>query len=314
MFDWNDLKHFLAVARHGSTIAAAKALGLSQSTVHRRLEELERRLGGQLVVRHPTGYRLTELGKGLQPYAEGVEDAVAAFERQFAATNTELVGSIRVTCPDAVGPRLMRSALIEKFNARYPELRVELVMGDRIVDLAKGEADIAFRALPPTDGTLFGRKLSSSPWAVYASQAYIERHGKIQRFEDIDEHAIVVFDGNMRNHPAAQWMQTTAPKARVAARSTSLPPLLQAIKSGAGVGTLPIIVGDQEGDLVRLSDPIPNLETGFYLLMHEDMKATPRVRVFFDFVIEEIATIREILGTGQTTKATSGKGRQLRPL
>jgi len=89
---------------------------------------------------------------------------------------------------------------------------------------------------------------------------------------------------------------------------------LQAIKAGAGVGTLPIIVGDQEGDLVRLSDPIPNLETGFYLLMHEDMKATPRVRVFFDFVIEEIATIREILGTGQTTKATSGKGRQLRPL
>jgi DNA-binding transcriptional LysR family regulator len=314
MFDWNDLKHFLAVARHGSTIAAAKALSLSQSTVHRRLEELERRLGGQLVIRHPTGYRLTELGKGLQPYAEGVEDAVAAFERQFAATNTELVGSIRVTCPDAVGPRLTRSGLIEKFNARYRELRVELVMGDRIVDLAKGEADIAFRALPPTDGSLFGRKLSSSPWAVYASQAYIERHGKIQRFEDIGEHTVVAFDGSLLNHPAAQWLQTAAPNARVAARSTSLPALLQAIKSGAGVGALPIIVGDAEDDLVRLSGPIPNLATGFYLLMHEDMKTTPRVRAFFDFVVEELATIREILGTEQTTRAKSSKRRQSRPL
>lgn len=310
MFDWNDLKHFLAVARHGSTIAAAKALGLSQSTVHRRLEELERRLGGRLVIRHPTGYQLTELGKGLQPYAEGVEDAVAAFERQFAATSTELVGSIRVTCPDAVGPRLMRSDLIEKFNARYPELRVELVMGDRIVDLAKGEADIAFRAVPPTDGTLFGRRLSSSPWAVYASQCYIEHHGKTQRIEDIGEHTVIAFDGNMLNHPAAQWLRTVAPNARVAARSTSLPALLQAIKSGAGVGTLPIIVGDAEGDLVRLSGPIPNLATGFYLLMHEDMKTTPRVRAFFDFVVEEIATIREILGTGKTTRAKSSKGRQ----
>ena len=313
MFDWNDLKHFLAVASHGSTIAAARALGLSQSTVHRRLEELERRLGGQLVIRHPTGYRLTELGNRLLPHAEGVENAVAAFERQFAATKTELVGSIRVTCPDAVGPRLMRSGLIEKFHTRYPGLRVELVMGDRIVDLAKGEADIAFRGIPPTDDTLFGRKLSSTPWAVYASQDYVKRHGTIQRLEDIGEHTIVAFDGNMLNHPAAQWLQSVAPNARVAARSTSLPPLLQAIRSGAGVGTLPIIVGDAEGDLVRLSGPIPNLATGFYLLMHEDMKTTPRVRVFFDFVVEEIATIREILGTGQTTRAKSSKGRQQRP-
>jgi DNA-binding transcriptional LysR family regulator len=204
----------------------------------------------------------------------------------------------------------MRSGLIEKFNARRPGLRVELMMGDRIVDLAKGEADIAFRALPPTNVALFGRKLSSSPWAVYASQVYIDRHGKIKRFNDINDHAVVVFDDNMLNHPAAQWMQTTAPHARVAARSTSLPPLLQAIKSGAGIGTLPIIVGDAEGDLVRLSDPIPNLATGFYLLMHEDMKTTPRVRAFFDFVIEEIAAIREVLGTGQTIGAKSSKGRQ----
>jgi DNA-binding transcriptional LysR family regulator len=117
-----------------------------------------------------------------------------------------------------------------------------------------------------------------------------------------------VFDGNMLNHPAAQWLQTAAPDARVAARSTSLPSLLQAIKSGAGVGTLPVIVGDAEGDLVRLYGPIPNLATGFYLLMHEDMKTTPRVQAFFDFVIEEIATIREILGTGQPTRAESRKG------
>jgi len=298
MFDWNDLKHFLAVARHGSTIAAAKALGLSQSTVHRRLEELEQRLGGQLVVRHPTGYRLTELGNDLLPYAEGVEDAVAAFQRRFAATSTELVGSIRVTCPEALGPRLMRSGLIEKFSARYPGLRVELIMGERLADLARGEADIAFRAMPPTVGSLFGRKLSSTPWAVYASQGYIERHGKIQRIEDIGEHAAVVFEGDWLNHPAARWMQMAAPQPRAAARSTSLPTLLQAIKSGAGIGTLPIIIGDQERDLVRMFGPIPNLATGLYLLMHEDMKTTPRVRAFFDFVIAEIATIREILGTG----------------
>jgi DNA-binding transcriptional LysR family regulator len=79
MFDWNDLRYFLSVARHGSTIAAAKALRLSQSTVHRRLAELEKRMGRHVVIRHATGYRLTEFGKELQPFAEQVEEAVAAW-------------------------------------------------------------------------------------------------------------------------------------------------------------------------------------------------------------------------------------------
>ena len=300
MFDWNDLKHFLAVARHGSTMAAAKALGVSQPTVHRRLGELERRIGHRLVLRHPTGYRLTELGRGLRPYAEQIEGAVMAFERQLAATSTELTGSIRVTCPGALGSRLMRSQLIERFNARYPDLRVELDMSERIVDLAKGEADIALRGTAPTDGALFGRKLSPSPWAVYASQAYIKRHGRIKSIANISDHAVVMLDGNLLNHPAALWLRSAAPNATVAARSSSLPALVLAIKSGAGVGALPVIIGDEDGDLERLFGPIPNLPTDFYLLMHEDMKTTPRVRAFFDFVIEEIATIREILGAGQS--------------
>src|ERR1044071_4527093 len=96
MFDWNDLTHFLAVARCGSTLAAAKALNVNQSTVHRRLDELERRLGRQLVVRQPTGYKLTELGQDLVSYAERVEEAVRSFERRLAASETGLTGCIRL--------------------------------------------------------------------------------------------------------------------------------------------------------------------------------------------------------------------------
>ena len=87
MFDWNDLRHFLAVARQGSTIAAAKALRLSQSTVHRRLSELEARIGRRIVIRHATGYRLTEFGSGLLPLVKQVEEAIAALERHLVAAN-----------------------------------------------------------------------------------------------------------------------------------------------------------------------------------------------------------------------------------
>lgn len=295
MFDWNDLKHFLAVARQGSTIAAAKALGMSQSTVHRRLEELERRICRQLVIRHPTGYRLTELGEEMRAYAERVEDAVAAFERRLAATMTELTGTIRLACPDALGSRIVRSHLIEKFNERYPGLLVELVMSDKLADLSRGEADIAFRAVAPTDGALYGRKISPSPWGLYASNDYVRRQGGIGRIEDIERHAVIQFDGVLREHPAAQWLKSVAPKARVVARTSSLAALVSAVKSGGGLATLPQIVGDDDGDLTRMFGPIPDLPSDIYLLMHEDMKQTPRVRAFFDFIVEEIATVRSII-------------------
>src|SRR4028119_2508562 len=106
MFHWDDLRHLLAVARHGSTLAAGRALGVDQSTVQRRLLELERRIGQSLVQRQPTGYRLTDLGEQMVPYAERVEEAVLAFERQLQAFARDLTGVIRMTCPEPIVARL----------------------------------------------------------------------------------------------------------------------------------------------------------------------------------------------------------------
>jgi DNA-binding transcriptional LysR family regulator len=120
VFDWNDLRYFLAVARAGSTIAAGKALGTSQSTVHRRLAELEARIGCQLVKRHQTGYRLTELGEHLLPYAERAEEAMTAFERQSLASDKGLTGTVRVTCGSMIVDRLTRMPLLDRFTRAIP--------------------------------------------------------------------------------------------------------------------------------------------------------------------------------------------------
>ena len=296
MFDWNDLKHFLAVARYGSTIAAAKALNVNQSTVQRRLDELEKRVGRQLVLRQPTGYKLTELGQDMVTYAEHVERAVQAFERRLVASDTRLTGSVRVTCPEAVGVRLLHSPLIAKFNERYPGLRVEFLISDKLLNLAKGEADIAIRATAPFDEALFGRKIAETPWGIYASKAYIERAGTITNVADIARHSVVLFD--IEQHVTKTWLQSVAPEARVAARCNSMTALLSAAKSGVGLTALPMTIGDSDTSLVLMLGPIPSLMTNFYLLMHEDMKTTPRVRALFDFFVEELNIIRPIL-TGE---------------
>jgi DNA-binding transcriptional LysR family regulator len=295
VFDWNDLRYFLAFARTGSMLAAAKTLGVNQSTVSRRLAELEERLGRRLVERHVGGYRLTELGEQLRPDAERVETAVVAFERHLTSCQKEITGVLRLTCPTTVARRLAGTSLIDTFHARHPGLRVELVMSDQYLDLAKGEADIAIRAGQSPDEDLVGRKIGETRWAVYASRSYVDRHGRPQRTEDIERHFVVATDGAMTNYRAAQWLRSIAPHATIAARCDSWPGLLLAVKSGAGLAPVPIAEGDRDNDLVRVIDDIPELLTPLYLLTHRDLQRTPRIRAFLDFVETEIKAFRATL-------------------
>jgi DNA-binding transcriptional LysR family regulator len=123
MFDWSDLRYLLAVAREGSSLAAARALRVNQSTVHRRLVELEKRLSCPLVERRPSGYRLTEYGKELQPYAERVEQAASALRRHAATFDKGMRGNVRLTCSTSIAHRLMKSELLDKFHERYQGIR-----------------------------------------------------------------------------------------------------------------------------------------------------------------------------------------------
>ena len=295
MFDWDDLRFFLAVARQGSTLSAGRALKVNQSTVQRRLAVLEQRLGRPLVKRHPTGYRLTEFGEEMTAYAERVEDAVLAFEQRLETSRREAVGVVRVTCPEPLVYRITQSALLDRFHARYPGIRVEFVMSDKYVDLAKGEADIALRSGDTDDMDLVGRKIADSFWAVYASGKYVEQHGKPHSVADLERHPIIGFDESMIHHRAAKWLREVAPNGRVVARNNSVLGLLYAVKSGIGVAPLPTALGDAEADLVRVLGPIPELARIWRLLTLPDLRHTPRVAAFFDFIVEEIDALRPIL-------------------
>ena len=292
MFDWNDLKHFLAVARQGSTIAAGKNLRVSQSTVHRRLAELKRRLGQSLVVRHTTGYRLTLFGEQLLPFAERVEATVNDLEQHVSGVVRSEAGIIRVTCPEPVIPRL--SQFLEKFQERYPNIRIEFVTSDRYLDLLKGEADVAFRS-GDTEDELIGRKIADSIWAIYASHSYIAKHGRPERVEDLAQHRLVSFDAALSKHRVVKWLNDIAPNAQISARNNSVLGLVHAIRSGIGIGPLPTPIADEQSELVRVLGPIPELSRSWRLLTHPDLRKTRRIAVFFDFIIEHRDALKPIL-------------------
>ncbi|MFZ1499798.1 MAG: LysR family transcriptional regulator [Giesbergeria sp.] len=294
-FQWDDLQHFLAVAHHGSTLAAGRALGVDQSTVQRRLSELERRIGQSLVQRQPTGYRLTEFGQEMLPFAETVERAVLAFERQMEVLGAEATGVIRMTCPEPIVHRITQTGMIDRFHARHPALKLQFVMSDKYMDLHKGDADVALRSGDTDDGELVGRKIGDSVWAVYASKAYIAQHGQPEGIEDLARHALVGFDHSMAKHRLSLWLREVAPNVELASRSSSLLGLVYSVKAGLGVGALPMPLGDAEPDLVRVFGPVPELTRIWRMLTTPELRRTPRVSAFFDFIVEENETLRPIL-------------------
>jgi DNA-binding transcriptional LysR family regulator len=309
MFDWNDLRYLLAIAREGSTLSAAKALGVSQPTVQRRLAALEERIDRKLVEHHPTGYRLTELGKALLPHAVDVERSVEAFQRQLMSAGEELTGTLRVTCPEGMASRLL-APMIEAFREKYPELRVDLIMTDRRLDLAKGEAEVALRMHEPGDDSLVARRIANSPWAIFASRSYIMRHGRPQRWEDLNQHVIIEFAGELADNHAARWLRSAAPKATIAIRGNSMLGVLAAVKSGAGLAPLPMLLGRSEDGLEPVLESIPEIDSKLYLVMHADLKRTPRVRAFCDFIVAEFARLRPLM-TGPSRQLAAPPSEEL---
>jgi DNA-binding transcriptional LysR family regulator len=302
VFDWNDLRHFLAVARRGSIGATAKALGVNQSTVQRRLLALERGLGCVLVERHATGYRLTEHGQILLASVTDVEAAVDAVQRRVASFDDKDVGPVRVTCLVTVGQRIVRSGLLDAFHARHRGMVVELLMEQRMLDLSKGEADIAIRGGTPGPGALVGRKIAELPWGIYASRAFIERHGRPAEPRDIERFAVVELIDELENLPAVRWMRLHASQARIAARCANIPSVHLAVKSGAGLAPLPAVHAAADADLVSVLGTIPELNYPMFLVTHKDVRRRPRVNAFFEFCVRELKPVllQGMMGPGNS--------------
>ena len=214
MFDWNDLRAFLAVARHGSAAAAAPELKVNQTTVVRRLEALEVALGVQLIERSPTGSRLTWAGTRLLAQAERVSVEADGVVRLAQALTRELSGVLRLTSVDLVANNLVIPALTE-FRALHPGVTVELITGRELLDIARGEADVAIRsATSLEDSDLVSRKLLDVPFGVVCSRAYAAEHGAPAGPRDLASHRLVGGTGHLAELPILVWMAEQAPPGR----------------------------------------------------------------------------------------------------
>jgi DNA-binding transcriptional LysR family regulator len=291
MLDWNDLRYFLAVARTGSTLAAGKALRVSQTTAARRVSALEAEIGLALFERRPAGYRLTPAGEALVPQAEAIEEEAARFAAAAAAQSRDVSGTVKLTVDDIYAVTLLAPILRELHEA-YPGMRIELDTTETKRDLAAGEADVALRmADRPTGGGLVGRRLATDHWTIYCSRDYAAAHGRPRRRSELKGHAFIGGGGPGVWMYYRAWLERNGLADAVAMQHGTTSGLLAAVRSGVGLAVLPCLVADLEPDLVMCLPPQAGTERGLWLLTHERLRHTPRVRAVLDFVGERLTRL-----------------------
>jgi DNA-binding transcriptional LysR family regulator len=282
--DWDDVRVFLAVARHGSLRAAGRALGQSQPTVARRLAALEATFGGSpLFDRLPDGARLNAVGERLVPAAEQVELAMLTLERRRAAASSTLSGTVRISTGECAAGFLARCLSGAATTPLPSGITLELLQSLEPANLARREADLALRHQPPKSGDYYAAKLGTFAVAVY------RRRGAATD-------AWVACTAN-QSHDPARWVegQVKETKGAVALRASSLLMQVEAIRAGTGRGVMPCYIGDGHPVLERLSAPIPELAATYWMVVHRDLRRVPCVRAVIDWLRQTFAEQRDLI-------------------
>lgn len=290
--DWGHLPFFLELVRTGSLARAGKRLGADRTTVARRVAALESELGLPLFERGPQGWVRTPAGDELAELATRVEEDVLALARHADARDREVAGTVRLTTPAHVAVHLLAPA-VPLLRARHPALVAEVVADQRQFDLTKREADVAVRFGRPQAPGLVTRKLSDIAYRLYASSSYLAARGRGP--VDFERDLFVGFEERFVSVPQERWLDRIGSGRRVVFRCNSTAALLAAARAGVGVAVLPCFVAAGQPGLEELATPEAVPPHEMWLLVHGDLRRTPRVKAAIAWVDEVVAAARTAL-------------------
>ncbi|CAN7480825.1 LysR family transcriptional regulator [Phenylobacterium sp. LjRoot225] len=286
MAEWDLFQSLEAVLQTGSLSAAARLRGLTQPTLGRHIEALERRLGAPLFVRSPRGLQPTELALDLRPHLQEMAASAAAALREGRHGAAALEGAVRLTASEVIGAEVLPTVLAA-FRSQHPRIAVELVLSNETQDLLRREADIAVRMAPPTQGALVARKIGEIPLALYATREHLAANGRPDSLADLAGRTLIGVD-SLRRMTQIAGLDLPVTREMFAFRSDSDLAQLAAIRAGFGIGVCQAPLGRRYG-LERVLPEHTVYRLGVWIVMHEDLKASRRMRAMFDHLVESLS-------------------------
>lgn len=288
--NWDDLQYFLAMRREGSISGAAARLQVNHSTVLRHLDRLELALGAKLFERFASGYVVTAAGEQLSEQLRGVAEQIEDAQRQLLGLDREVRGTIRITSTDTLFNSLLLPYLAE-FRQLHPEIQLRLVMNNSFLNLNQREADIAVRGSNHPPENLLGRRVGVIQTAPYAGRGYLASHDRDDaaagRWES---HDWVAVDESLQHLEQAKWLLRHVPPERIVVAVDSLVGMVACVREGMGLGMLLCPLAAPHDDLVQLGEPLAELDTEVWVLLHPQLKRVARVQALADFLYDRLSS------------------------
>jgi DNA-binding transcriptional LysR family regulator len=282
---WELYRSFLAVVREGSLSGAARALSLTQPTIGRHIDALEAALGVSLFTRSQAGLIASEGASELVQYAEAMANAADALQRAASGEAEDERGTVRITASEMIGGEVLPSVLTA-FREAHPRIIVELVLSNRAEDLLRREADIAVRMVRPSQGALFARKVGVVHLGFHAHPRYLKTHGTPKNLAELREHPLIGFD-KTPSVRRLEGLNFPVTRELFAFRCDSDVGQYALLRAGFGIGVCQLGLGRRD-KLVHLLPSAFNLSLDTWIVMHEDLKSSRRMRLMFDHLFEHL--------------------------
>jgi len=292
--DWDKLRIFHTVAEAGSFTRASAALNLSQSAISRQIGALEADLKVTLFHRHARGLKLTEAGRLLLEATRDINVRLTAAEAKLYESRARPSGPLRITTTVGFGS-IWLMPRIREFLVLYPDIEATLVLDDRQLDLAMGEADLAIRMAPPQQPNLIQRRLLTVRFFVYAAQSYLKKAARLEKPEDLDNHRLITYGDALSRPPLpnARWLLELAadparPRRPIITLNTVYG-VFRAVQCGLGVAALPDYLGDPDPALVRVLPGLEGHKVEAYFVYSKEVRNARRLTAFRDFLVKKVA-------------------------
>jgi DNA-binding transcriptional LysR family regulator len=281
--EWSHYRAFLAVLRDGTLSGAARELGLTQPTLGRQIAELERQLGTALFIRSQRGLVPTDAARDIAPHAQIMAAAAGSMMRAASGGASDATGVVRITASDIVGAEVLPSLLAE-FRRANPGVTIELVLSNRVEDLLRGEADIAVRMVRPSQQALVARQIGEVRLGLYAHRSYLKHSPAPKSLASlVNDHALIGFD---QETLFTRELLTRLPITRnnFALRTDSDLAHLAAVRAGFGIGFVQHGIARRDPNLVAILPDEISLPMDMWLVLHEDLRASRRLRLMMDYL------------------------------
>ncbi len=280
MFDWEDMRHFIALAETGTLSGAARALKVDHATVGRRVSALEQVFNTMLIERLPKRWVLTEAGQRVASLARGMQTEAHSVERAVKAQHSPLSGIVTLSTPPAFASFFLAPRLAA-LRSLYPELHLTLLSNQNVVSLSQQEADIAVRITRPQEASSVTRKVGTMDFRLYAAPGYTERPPADWQF--------IAYDTRLDHVLEQKWLMEFADERPVVFRANDLGCQAAAARAGLGIAVLPAFLGFQDKGLYALPADLNRVSRDIFLVVHSDLRRMPAVRAVLEFVAEQVS-------------------------